>query len=118
VIPRGTIVIGDWITETMPFIAAQLQINKIVIGGEEFDFLADSEFFCTMTKYNRSEVHNANVVQGILTYLSTANVPRRIVNTRCQTTVLADEIERGELITYVNIKTIEIPVTLLEDFAV
>ena len=116
IIPKGTAVMGDWVTETMPIIGAQLQLSKIFINGQSQDIIADSDVFCTTTTYNINEVSNANVVQGVLTYLSTANMARRIVNVKCRTKVLEDS-SLNEQITYLNIKTSEIPVTLLEDFS-
>ena len=43
VIPKGTRVVGDWVTESIPSIAAQLQIKKIYLQGSGQDINADSE---------------------------------------------------------------------------
>jgi hypothetical protein len=117
IIPKGTAVLGDWITETVPCPAAQLQLSKIFINGERRDILADSDIFHTITTYNINEVMDANVVQSALIYHSTANITRRIVNVKCRTKVL-EEGEPDLHILYMNINTREIPVVLLEDFIV
>jgi hypothetical protein len=115
VIPKGTAVMGDWITESSPCIAAQLQITDIFLDGLRFPVVADSEIYHQKTSYGYYDVHNANHVEGLLTYRSTANICRRIVNVRCRTKILADDEWIDQLL-YLRIDTNEIPVTLLDNF--
>lgn len=116
VIPRGSKVKGNWISETVPVIAVQLQLTSICIDGGWVPIMADSEIFRSTTLYNINEVHNANNIRRLLTFKSTANIIRRVVDVRCQTKVLPDTLllHDGEL--YVSIFTDEIQVTLLKDF--
>jgi len=117
VIPKGTAVLGDWITESYPCVAAQLQVTDIFFDGIRFPVAADSEIYRNLTLYGRHDVHNANHVDGLITYRSTANICRRIVNVRCRTKVLFDDERRDQLL-YLRIDTNEIPVTFLDDFVI
>ena len=113
VIPKGTRVIGDWITESDPTIAAQLQIKRIFLDRSGQDLSADSDVIEATTLYNGEEIDNANNLTRVSHYRSTANVMRRIVNVNCCVTTLFDTKLNA---IYLEIFTKEIPVTLLHDF--
>jgi len=118
VIPRGTRVMGNWVTESEPVPAIQLQLTKICFDGGWIPIKADSNVFETVTFYNRHEIHNPKSVRRLLTYKSTANIYRRIVNVRCHVTTLPDNFDPNFEIPYMNIHTDEIPVTLLENLVI
>lgn len=115
VIPKGTAVMGDWITESSPHVAAQLQITDIFLDRLRFPVDADSEIYHHKGLYGACDVRNVNHVQGLLTYRSTANILRRIAKVRCRTQILEDDFLDDQLL-YINVPTNEIPVTLLDDF--
>lgn len=113
VIPRGTRVVGNWITESNPSIAAQLQVKKIYLHGGGQDIEADSDVIEATNFYNNNEVGNASHIYKVNQYRSTSNIVRRLANFNCQVKVLKD----NNLNTiYLEIITKEIPVTLLTDF--
>ena len=113
VIPKGTRVVGDWVTESNPTIAAQLQIKRIFLERSGQDLSADSDVIEAITLYNKEEINNANNLTRIARYRSTANVMRRIVDVNCCITTLFDTKLNS---IYLEIFTKEIPVTLLHDF--
>jgi len=116
VIPKGTRVVGDWITQTTPDIAAQLQLSQIYINGNSQPICADSNIIRSLTVYNGADINYANTVKTDLVYRSTANIIRRIVNVQCKIKVLSDT--NNNIVSYLSINTTEIPVELLEDFNV
>lgn len=118
IIPRGTRVMGNWVTESLPIPSIQLQLTKICFEGTWIPIIADSDVFETVTIYNRDEVHNPRSIRQLLTYKSTANIYRRVVNIRCHITTLPDENVPQFDVLYMNVQTDEIPVSLLEDFVV
>ena len=113
VIPRGTRVLGNWVTESKPSIAAQLQLTKIFLDAQGEPISADSDVFECLDDYNNDEVENANYLYQQNKYLSTANIVRRIVKFNCKVKTLSDN-DRDTL--YIEILTKEIPVTLTRDF--
>ncbi len=115
VIPRGTRVIGNWITETSPVIAAQLQLSKLCLNGNSYTITADSDVFEALSAYNSAEVKGSNVFTQTLSYQSVANIQRRIVKFPCQIKVLLDEQLNTE---YIQIYAKEISVTLQADLVI
>jgi hypothetical protein len=115
VIPRGTRVTGDWVTESTPVMSAQLQINKIYLSGSGQVAAADSDVYEALSSYNNTEVNDASYLYTQLVYRSTANVIRRIVREQCQVKVLLDDNLNT---TYLEIFTKEIPVIFISDFVV
>lgn len=113
IIPKGTRVVGDWVTESSPTIAAQLQVNRIYLQGSERQFMADSDIIETVTAYNNSEVGNANYLHKKNNFMSTSNITRRIANVKCCTRTLLDNNPDTP---YLEIDTKEIPVTVTQDF--
>ena len=113
VIPKGTRVVGDWVTESIPSIAAQLQIKKIYLQGSGQDINADSDVIEAISGYNNNEVNNAGFLYKINQYRSASNITRRIAKFHCMIRTLLD----NNLNTiYLEIYTKEIPVTLITDF--
>lgn len=113
IIPKGTRVIGNWITESKPTIAAQLQITRIYLCGSGQQISADSDVIEATSDYNKKEVNNACHLYKQNQYLATSNITRRIVNSQCKISTLLD----NDLDTlYLEISTNEIPVTLTSDF--
>jgi hypothetical protein len=113
IIPKGTRVIGDWITESYPSVAAQLQITKIYLNGSEHEISADSDVFEAVSYYNNQEINNMNYLYKQGQYRSTSNIIRRIVKIGHYAKTLFDN-KRNSL--YLEIYTKEIPVTLTKDF--
>lgn len=113
IIPKGTRVIGDWVTESVPEVGAQLQVKQIFLcdGGQEF--LADSDFITSCTFYNNKQTKNASHLYNQYNYKSVANINRRIVNIHSKPITLPD----SKLNTiYIEIPVDEIPVHLIKDF--
>jgi hypothetical protein len=119
-IRKGTRVSGHWITESVPVVAAQLQVNKIYFHGTGQDFFADSDPIQTVTVVNPAEVGNANAFFKDADYRSVANITRRIVTVRCRTYPLPDDLNDFDMAlgTYLNINLREIPVTVVSDLVI
>jgi len=115
VIPRGAIIIGDWVTESIPSIAAQFQSKQIQYANIVKDIRADSEVIEAITEYNHGEVNNASHLRKTLDYISVANIRRRVINFQCKVRILTDYILNS---VYLEIFTKELPIVLLEDFNV
>lgn len=113
VIPKGTRVTGDWVTESMPGLAAQLQINWIFLSGSGQEIHADSEIIGCLTNYNGREVGRTPYFYKNKEYKSSGNITRRIAKVGLHHKTLMD----NNLDTiYLEISTHEIPVILTEDF--
>jgi len=119
-IPRGIRVSGNWITESVPLIAAQFQSNKIYFNPTGQDFFADSDPIQTVTIVNPSEIGNANIVIKNADYRSTTGIVRRIVTVRSKTYPLPDDLNDFDIAlgTYLNISTKEIPATIVSDLVI
>lgn len=113
VIPMGTRVIGDWVTESSPSIAAQLQLTKIYLYGSGQQITADSDVIEAITEYNNCEVNNAGYLYKLNQYRATSNITRRIAKFHCKIKTLLDD-NRNTI--YLEIYTKEIPVMLTTDF--
>lgn len=113
IISKGTRVQGDWVTESVPSIAAQLQLTKIFLQRSGQKICADSDVIEAVTEYRNDEVDNANHLYKTLQYRTTSNITRRIVNYYCKVKTLLDN-HRNTI--YLEIYTKEIPVTLISDF--
>lgn len=113
VIPKGTRVIGDWVTESCPSIGAQLQVTRIYLEGSGRPFYADSDVIEAVTDFNNREVGDAGYLIKHNQYRASSNITRRIVKVHCKVRTLLDDC-RNSL--YLEISTKEIPVTLTQDF--
>jgi hypothetical protein len=113
VIPKGTRVVGDWVTESSPSIAAQLQLTRIFLSGSGQEIKADSDVIEAVSEYNDREVNNAGYLYKLNQYRATSNITRRIAKFQCKIKTLLDD-NRNTI--YVEIYTKEIPVTLTTDF--
>jgi hypothetical protein len=113
VIPKGTRVLGDWVTESSPTIAAQLQLTKIYLHGSGQDISADSDVIEAISEYNDREVNNTGYLYKINQYHATSNITRRIVKFQCRIKTLLDD-NRNTI--YLELYTKEIPVILTSDF--
>lgn len=113
VIPKGTRVIGNWVTESVPSIAAQLQVKKIYLQSDGQKFKADSDVITTVTTYNSKEIDNSCYLYKIKNHKSTTNLNRRIVKFGFDSKPLLDNNHDR---IYLKICTTEIPVTLTKDF--
>lgn len=113
VIPKGTRVVGDWVTESNPSIAAQLQLTKIYLHGSGQQFLADSDVIEAMSCYNNKEINNACYFYIQNRFRSRSNLTRRIAKVECKAKILHDDKYN---ICYLEIFTKEIPVTVTTDF--
>ncbi|BCS83401.1 hypothetical protein QLL95_gp0722 [Cotonvirus japonicus] len=112
VIPQGTRVIGNWVAESSPSIAVQLQLTKIFLHGSGQDISADSDLMDNVVDYNVNELNGACYLYKQKHYRATSNLYRRIVNTRCNVKTLPDN---NRNMIYVEADTQEIPVTLTKD---
>ena len=113
IIPRGTRVVGDWVTESRPTIAAQLQLTQIYLQADGQKIMADSDLYESLTDYNFKEINDADYIYKQKQHQSTSNITRRIVNFDSKTKTLFDN-QRNVI--YIEIPTSEIIVTLMEDF--
>ncbi len=113
IIPKGTRVLGDWVTESRPSIAAQLQIKKIFLQGAGQDISADSDVIEAITEYNNKEVNNAGYLYKTNQYGSVSGITRRVAKFHCKIKTLLDN-NRDTI--YLEIFTKEIPVEFTMDF--
>lgn len=113
VIPRGTRIVGDWVTESAPTVAAQFQANQIYLHPAGQSIMADSDVIDSKCIYNSAEVSDAAVMYKINRYRSSSNVKRRIVKIGCRVKTLLDNNRKT---TYLEISTVEIPIILSSDF--
>lgn len=113
-IRKGTRVRGNWVTESLPIVAAQFQAQKIYPDVNGLDFFADSTPIQKVTLVNPVEVGGATVVFKEGEFRSPSNVPKRIVQVRNKTIILEDNLSNVDIAaaTYLDIRTQEIPVTL------
>lgn len=112
VIPKGTRVIGDWVAESYPTIAAQLQVKRIYLQGSGQEIAADSDVIEGTTCYNCDEICGASYLYGYPRCRTSCRT-RRMVKLQCCSKTLAD----NDLDTiYVEIFTEEIKVYLTADF--
>jgi hypothetical protein len=113
IIPKGTRVLGDWVTESYPTVAAQLQLTKIFLDGIMQPIAADSDVIEAITTYNNEEVNNASYLYKLNQLKMQSGTTRRITNVQCNVKGLKD----NHLDTiYLEILTKEIPVTIVSDF--
>lgn len=115
IIPQNTLVIGNWITETHPTIAAQFQINYLCLNDEKIPIVADSDLYEAISAYNQCEIHSAPYLYKIMDFKSPSNLVRRIVKANCQIKVLFDDNLNS---LYIEIPTREIQTTLIEDLCI
>ena len=113
VITKGTRITGNWITESIPIMAAQLQINRIYLNRSGQDITGDSDVIEATSDFNNREVANAPHLYKTGEFKPIPSISRRIVNANCHIRVLRDN--RLNTI-YLEIFTKEIPVTLTSDF--
>ena len=114
-IPKGTRVVGDWVTESCPTHVAQLQLHKIYLKGSGQDFSADSDVLEDVSNYNSSELCGAEYMYKQLHYKSIANIMRRIIKSKFKTKTLADN---NRDTSYLEINTKEIPASFTSDFII
>lgn len=113
VIPKGTRVIGDWISETDPIPAAQLQIHRIFLPNGSQRFLADSDVVESTTGYNLAEVKYANYMYRLPDFHSKSNIVRRVVAIDADKKILADNnIDT----VFLEVNCAELPVRVIEEF--
>lgn len=113
IIPKGTRVVGDWITESNPSLAAQLQVTRIYLQESGQPIAADSEVINAITKYNHGEICYNDHFLKRNSYRTGSNVARRIAKFHCKIkTLLDNDCET----TYLEIETVEIPIILTSDF--
>jgi len=117
---KGTRVRGNWVTESLPVVAAQFQAKRIYLDATGQDFFADSTPIQKVTLVNPIEVAGATVVFKDGEFRSPSNIPRRIVTVRNKTYALADNLSNIDVAagTYLDISTQEIPVTLTSDLLI
>ncbi len=113
IIPKDTRVVGDWVTESYPVIAAQLQLKQIYLDADGQKIMADSEVYDKLTDFNEKEINNVAYLYKPNQFQSRSKIVRRIVNFNNKTRTLLDN-QRNSI--YLEIPTVEIPVTLTEDF--
>jgi len=111
-IPRGSKVICEWLSESEPFVSAHLSLNSICLNGALIDISAVSGDYQNVSYFNDAEVSNAPFLYNIMTEKSVSNKTRRIVEVNCRTKILYD---RDVNTPYIEIPTNEIVVTLDDD---
>lgn len=115
VIPKDTRVVGDWITESAPSFAAQLQLTRIFLEGSGQVINADSSVFDLINEFNGKEINNAGFLYQTAKHKFKTGVNRRIVKFQCRTKTLSDNNLNSK---YIEINTLEIPVTITVDFII
>lgn len=113
VIPRGTRVVGDWVTESYPNISAQLQLTRIFLYGDGQEISADSDVIEATTEFNNNEINGTAYLQQMAKYRASSGIVRRIVHLQCKVKTLLDNCYN---VNYLEISTKEIPVYLTCDF--
>lgn len=113
VIPKSTRVCGNWITESVPCIAAQLQVTKIYLQGSGQAINADSDTYERVSDYNSGEINDVGYMYRQNHYKSSSGIPRRIAR---YGNVHHPLVDNNRYSSYIEIDTREIPVTLLTDF--
>lgn len=112
VVPRGTQVVGEWISLSVPSTKAYLKLTLICDSGSYRPISAVSGEYTNVALFNSIEVNNVSHLYNIMTEKSSANKIRRIVEISCQTKILVD---RNVDSPYIEIPTNEIVVTLDAD---
>ena len=112
IIPKGTRIIGNWVTDKCPM-AAQLQVTKVYLYGSGQELYADSDVYETCTEFNRREIDNSPYVLELNQYKSQSNLVRRVAKFQHRTKMLTDERLNSA---YISINTKEIAMTLTQDF--
>jgi len=117
---KGTRVRGNWVTESIPIVAAQFQSKTIYLDRHGQEFFADSAPIQTVTVLNPAEVGGVNTVVKNADYKSPSGITRRIVTVRGKTYALPDDLNDFPIGigTYLSINTREIPVTVLTDLVI
>jgi hypothetical protein len=112
-IPKGTRVIGDWVTTFEPEIGAQLRIHWIFLSGSGQEIQGDSDVFRKLSFYDSREVAKIPFMDKTKKCKSVANIVRRSATVGLHSKTLLDN--RCDL-TYIEIDAREIPVYLTRDF--
>ena len=113
IIPKGTRVVGNWITESNPSIAAQLQVTRIYLRGSGQQIFADSDVIDCVSDYNCNELNNVSYLYKKAHYRSNSGITRRVAKINCRIKTLLDNNRKT---IYLEIETREIPVTVTADF--
>ena len=117
IIPKGTRVVGDWITESategVPMSTAQFQAHEIYLQRSAQEILADSDVFQDNTYYNRDELEGSVVVYQCAPVRTRCQIPRRSIQCNCKIKILEDKTPDSQ---YIVVDTTEVPMTLLEPF--
>lgn len=115
IIPKGTRVLGDWVTEHTPHVAAQFQLTKIFLNRIEIDVIGDSDIVGTSAPYDSIDVRDADYFYRKSVIISSGGIRRRIIELGHTTLTLED----GQLDTvYVEINTEEVAVVLRNNLTV
>lgn len=110
IIPRGTRIVGDWITTKNGII---FSAKKIFIEGIYQDLEAESYIYDNVVNFDSAEVRNAPYLELQKIYKSLANISRRFVVSRCKNKILFDNFAQTP---YIEIPNKEISIIILEDF--
>lgn len=116
-IPRGTKVVGDWVTESDPEIAAQLQLTKILLNpqGPYVPISAASDIIPYSRAFNLNELEGAD-------YFFLLN-DKKIINST-NSLIAQISYKKVSLLNskpntiYLEIDTRELEVILTDDFAI
>ena len=90
IVPKGTRVVGDWVTESCPVVAAQLQLTQIFLQADGQKIMADSDLFESLVGYNANEINCSDYFYKSQ-YQAVSNVIRKIANFGTTTKTLSGD---------------------------
>lgn len=112
IIPRGTKIIGNWITQSTPSISAYFDVKLICQNNTLTSINAISRYYNDITQFNDIEVYNADYFLLVLNETSQSNLVRRGIQVNCREKILNDNNLNS---TYITVPTNEIAVTVYEN---
>lgn len=113
IIPRGTRVWGDWVSEIDGDVNVQLQLSKIYLGGIPRAICADSEVISAAIAVPPIEPVSPSIA-ALLNKQAVTNLYRVPVG-YCQCVVTYDPIAA---VLWLNVRFRELPVTIIVDFII
>lgn len=111
IIPKGTRVLGDWVTDTAP--NAQYQAKEIFLLRSSQPFAADSVVIDTTTFYDSNELDGRSIVYQYNRVSNQSTIPRRTITYDNITKPLEDVVANVQ---YLIIDRTELSMTLTSDF--
>jgi hypothetical protein len=108
ILPKGAIVIGDWITNEEDPTQAMFMTNEVFVEGQFQEFIADSDIYNEIHRFNADRLSDPS--HFYLT--STHGANHRIIN-KCRHMTIRSNREGDP---YIRIPAQEIPFTIVDSF--